>query len=455
VSFPSNFRWGAATSAYQIEGATRTDGRGFCVWDMMCRRRGKIWQDQNADKACAHYQRAEEDVALIKQLGLNAYRFSLSWPRILPAGTGKTNEAGLAFYDRLIDLLLAADIEPWITLFHWDYPYELYCRGGWLNPDSPRWFADYARIVIDRYSDRVSHWMTHNEPQCFIGLGLHTGEHAPGDKLGLAEVLRAGHHALLGHGLAAQVIRERAKKTPLVGWAHTGDIPMPATNSSDDLSAARESWARTRPDTVWNHSWWSDPVFLGSYPDEGLRVHGSAAPAFTAEEMRQIHQPGDFFGSNNYRAYTVRRAPDGGIERVREAEGAALTHMDWGVHDDLLYWAARWPHERYKKPIVITENGLAGLDWVGLDGRVRDGARIDYLRRQLLGLRRAVVEEIPVMGYFQWSLLDNFEWSHGYRYRFGLVHVDYATQRRTPKDSFRWYRQVIGTNGAQLDLNPP
>ncbi|MFA5058790.1 MAG: family 1 glycosylhydrolase, partial [Opitutaceae bacterium] len=381
---------------------------------------------------------------------LKAYRFSFAWPRIIPGGTGKVNEAGLAFYDRLIDRLLAAGIEPWVTLYHWDYPYELSCRGGWLNPESPRWFADYARVAVDRFSDRITHWLTHNEPQCFIGAGLQTGEHAPGYKLGMGEVLRAAHHALLGHGLAVQVIRERAKRPAQVGWAHTGNTPYPATDAPDDLAAAREAWTATRPNTVWNHTWWNDPLFLGHYPEEGLRVYGDAAPKFTEAEMRTIAQPLDFYGTNNYRANAVRRAADGSVERVVPPPGQSTTHIDWPLDDDLLYWSARWPAERYHKPIVFTENGCSGTDWVGLDGRVPDGARIDYTRRMLRGIRRALNEGINVHGYFHWALMDDFEWQFGYHYRFGLVHVDFTTFKRTPKDSFHWYREVIAARGANL-----
>ena len=449
-AFPPDFTWGAATSSYQIEGAARTGGRGSSVWDMLCARPGRIWEGQNGDVACDHYHRFREDVELMRAVGLKAYRFSIAWPRVIPAGIGAVNDEGLAFYDRLVDCLLEAGIEPWVTLFHWDYPTELYLRGGWLNPDSPRWFADYTRVVVDRLSDRVAHWMTLNEPQCFIGLGLHTGEHAPGDRLGLTEVLRSAHHSLLGHGLAVQVIRERAKLPPRIGWAHTGDIPFPASASAEDLAAAREDWERISPDSIWSHLWWNDPVFRGEYPEAGLAAYGARAPRFTAAEMRTIQQPLDFFGTNNYRAYAVRRGADGGVERVPPPVGAPLSHNDWNVTPELLRWAARHPYERYGKPVVITENGFAGLDWVALDGRVPDFNRIDYLQRHLRGLRDALGDGVKVGGYFAWSFLDNFEWNFGYRYRFGLVHVDFASQRRTLKESARWYGDVIRSHGAAL-----
>lgn len=425
---------------------------------MFSRQPGRILDGSTADVACDHYRLWRDDIRLARSLGLKAYRLSLAWPRILPNGTGTVNERGLAYYDAVIDELLAAGIEPWVTLFHWDYPYGLYCQGGWLNARSPEWFADYTRVVVDRLSDRVAHWITVNEPQCFIGLGLHTGEHAPGDRLGLAEVLRAAHHVLLGHGRAVQVIREHARRKPQIGWAHTGEIPVPATPAAADVEAAWESWLAVPAGHVWNHTWWNDPVFLGHYPEAGLRAYGKLVPRHSAEDLALIAQPVDFFGTNNYRSYAVRRGADGTVETVPPPLGAALSHLNWGVDPSLLYWAVTWPWRRYRCPVVVTENGFAGTDWVNLAGRVPDGARIDSTQRLLLGLARAIEEGVPVAGYFHWSLLDNFEWSQGYRARFGLVHVDYATQRRTPKDSFHWYRRVIESHGEALrpsahDLN--
>jgi len=450
ASFPASFTWGAATSAYQIEGAVGADGRGRSVWDDFCRLPGKVADGQNGDGACDHYHRWAEDVALMRDLGLNAYRFSVAWPRVMPAGTGSVNAAGLAFYDRLVDGLLAAGIEPWVTLFHWDYPSELYRRGGWLHPESPRWFADYARVVVERLSDRVSHWMTLNEAQCFVYLGHQRGEHGPGDQLELRDVLRVAHHSLLAHGLGAQVIRAHAKKPSRIGWAPTGDVAVPATTSAADVAAAREAYWSVAGDHVWNQAWWMDPVLRGHYPEQGLRAYGGAVPAFTAEEMRTIHQPLDFFGLNTYNGYVVRAGADGRPERIAREPGAATTHMQWHITPAALYWGPRWVHERYRLPVVITENGMAGHDWVHLDGRVPDPARIDYLSRYLAELRRAIADGVPVEGYFHWSLLDNFEWAEGYRRRFGLIHVDYTTQQRTLKDSARWYAEVIRQNGANI-----
>jgi beta-glucosidase len=450
MSFPSHFVWGAATSAYQIEGAVASGGRGASVWDAFCAQPGQVHGGDTGEPACEHYHRHSEDVALMRGLGLQAYRFSIAWPRVLPAGTGAVNAPGLAFYDRLVDELLAAGIAPWVTLFHWDYPLELYRRGGWLHADSPRWFADYARVIVDRLSDRVTHWMTLNEPQCFIQFGHRTGQHAPGDRLPMDQVLRAAHHALLAHGLAVQTIRAHAKQAPRIGWAPTGDIPVPATETAADIDAAREAYWQINDGTVWNHAWWHAPVLHGAYPEQGLRAYGTAVPAFTAEEMCTIAAPLDFVGLNIYNGHRVRRAADGGVEHLPRPLGSPQTAFHWHVTPEALRWGARFAHERARLPVAITESGMAAHDWVSLDGAVHDPQRIDYLTRYLVELRRALADGVPVQAYFTWSLMDNFEWAEGYRYRFGLVHVDFATQRRTPKDSAHWYRELIRTRGASL-----
>jgi len=450
MSFPQNFAWGAATASYQIEGAIHDDGRGLTVWDDFCTKPGKVYGGHSGAVACDHYHRYLSDVADMQEIGLRAYRFSLAWSRILPTGEGKVNEPGLAFYDRLVDELLAAGVEPWVTLFHWDYPLDLYRRGGWLNPESPKWFAEYTRVVVDRLSDRVSRWITLNEPQCFVGLGHHRGIHAPGDQLPLDQVLLAAHHSLLAHGRAVQVIREHAKKKPHIGWAPTGEVPIPVTESATDVAAARELfWAVPEPG-VWNQSWWNEPVLHGRYPEHGLKLHASAVPKYTAEEMRLISEPLDFLGLNIYHGVFCRRGAQGEIERLPWPDGFPQTHNNWNVTPEALRWGAYFGHHYSQLPIVITESGMAGHDWVSRDGGVHDGARIDYLDRYLRQLHRAIADGVPVEGYFVWSWMDNFEWAEGYRYRFGLVHVDYATQQRTLKDSARWYADVIRTNGGAL-----
>jgi len=448
--FPGDFIWGAATASYQVEGAAFEDGKGASVWDMMCRKENAIWNNQTGDVACDHYHRYVEDVALMQHIGLKAYRFSISWPRVLPDGVGAVNQKGLAFYDRLVDALLAAGITPFITLFHWDYPYALYCRGGWLNADSPQWFADYAAVAVDRLSDRVQHWIPQNEPQCFIGLGHLDGTHAPGDRLALAEVLRAAHHSLLAHGRAVQTIRARAKSKPQVGCAPVGVVSMPATDSPADIAAAMKAMESIAARHLWNNTWWSDPIFLGRYPHDGLKLFGSAAPKVGPGDMQIIHQPPDFFGVNIYHGACVKAGPDGNPVTVPQPDGHALTAFRWPVTPEALYWGPKFLFERYGRPVIITENGMAGLDWPALDGQVHDPQRIDYTARYLRELRRAIADGVDVRGYFHWSLMDNFEWAEGYRQRFGLVHVDYATQARTPKDSARWYARVIATNGGDL-----
>jgi beta-glucosidase len=449
-AFPKNFVWGAATAAYQIEGAAREDGRGLSVWDDFSHKPGNTWQGDTGDVACDHYHRYREDVALMRDLGLQAYRFSIAWPRVMPQGTGAVNEKGLAFYDCLVDELLAAGVQPWATLFHWDYPLALFNRGGWLNPDSPKWFADYAAIVVDRLSDRVSHWMTINEPQCFIGLGMFDGNHAPALSLTLKEALLAAHHVLLAHGLGVQTIRERAKTKPTVGWAVVGTVSYPASDSPANVEAARRATTGVFAKNLWNNSWWADPALLGRYPEDGLRLYGTDAPKFADAEMRTIHQPLDFYGVNIYQGDKVRAGKDGALERLPFPPGFPRTLFAWPVTPEALEWGPRFLYERYKTPIVVTENGMSNVDWVMADGKVHDPQRIDFLRRYLQAYRRAVDAGVDARGYFTWSLLDNFEWAEGYKHRFGLVYVDYETQKRTPKDSAAWYREVIRSNGGSI-----
>jgi beta-glucosidase len=451
TKFPANFTWGAATAAYQVEGAAYEDGKGLSVWDMLCRQPDKVWQGHSGEVACDHYHRYREDVNLIKQLGLQAYRFSISWPRVIPTGQGAVNQKGLDFYDKLVDTLLEAGIEPWITLFHWDYPYDLFCRGGWLNPDSSDWFADYARVVVEKLSDRVKHWMTLNEPQCFILLGHESGRHAPGLKLGRKEVLQAGHHALVAHGKAVQAIRAYSKSAAEteVGFAFVSNPKIPATNTAYDIEAARTAMfdAGASGGNPWSDVWWADPVIRGEYPQSGLTAFGKNAPNFTSDEMAVIGEPMDFYGVNIYRGTTVRAGNNHEAETVTLAPGYARTALNWEVTPEALYWGPKFLHERYNVPIAVCENGLSAHDWVGLDGAVHDHQRIDFLARYIANFGRAIEEGVAGRGYFHWSLLDNFEWAEGYKERFGLIYVDYQTQKRTLKDSAYWYKRLITTNG--------
>lgn len=448
--FARNFAWGAGSSSYQIEGATRVDGRGLSVWDMFCARPGTIQAAQTGDVACDHYNRFREDVALFKSVGLKAYRFSIAWPRVLPEGVGMTSAAGLAFYDRLVDALLEQGIEPWVTLFHWDFPQDLFCRGGWLNRDSAEWFAEYTSVITDRLSDRVTKWITLNEPQIYLGLGHGDAIHAPGLKLTFKERLLATHHSLMAHGRAVQVLRARAKKPATIGWAPVARVDCPTTETLEAIDVARRSTMSCIKRDSWNNTWFADPVCLGHYPEDGLEFFGDDAPTPRPGDMDLIRQPLDFFGVNIYSGARVSPGADGEPVVVPPAAGYAQNTLRWAVVPEALYWGPRFLWERYRLPIVITENGMCNLDWVDLDGRVRDPQRIDFTRRYLLQLARAHAEGVDVRGYFHWSIMDNFEWAEGYKERFGLIHVDYQTQVRTLKDSAYWYRDVIGSNGASL-----
>lgn len=449
-SFPEDFVWGASTSSYQIEGAWDADGKGPSIWDLFAEREGKFWRDQHGRIACDHYHRYKEDVSHMKQIGLGAYRFSLSWPRIIPNGTGSINEAGIAFYDALVDELLENEVEPWVTLFHWDYPYELFLRGGWLNRSSPEWFAEYTRVVVDRLSDRVSKWITVNEPQGFIGLGYRDGLHAPGFKLSLRECLLAGHHALLAHGRSVEVIREHAKLTPFIGWSPAGSVYRPASTSLEDINAAREATNAVYAGNVWNTRWWGDPVVFGHYPEEGLKVYGDAAPKVPKSDFKIIQQPIDFYGSNIFQAPPVTVGVDGIPVAAELSQGEPMSLYEWTQDPDCLYWGPRFIHELYDLPIVITENGCSTLERVSLDGAIHDTNRIDFLVGHLLSLRKAMDEGVDIRGYFHWSLLDNLEWQQGYKHRYGLIHVNYDTQARILKDSAFAYQEIIGTNGDSL-----
>lgn len=447
--FPETFTWGAAAAAYQIEGAADEDGRAPSIWDMMCRQTGRVRGDASGAVACDHYHRYREDVALMKELGIKAYRLSVAWPRVIPDGDGAVNEKGLAFYDRLVDELLAAGIQPWVTLYHWDLPYALHCKGGWLNAQIPEWFARYTQVIVDKLSDRVRHWITINEPQCFVGHGYQTGIHAPGDKLGLCEVLRAGHHVLLAHGRSVQVIRERARTAPIVGWAPVGNINYPATDNPADIEAARAKMMAVETKNTWSNTWWNDPVFFGHYPEDGLRLFGEDAPQVAPGDMETIQQPVDFFGCNIYGGGAIR-AGENGPESVPAWQGFPTNAFQWTITPRSLYWGPRFFYERYKKPVCITENGMSNCDWVSADGGVHDPQRIDYLHRYLSAMKQAIADGVDVSAYFVWSVLDNFEWAEGYAQRFGIVYVDYRTGQRIPKDSALWYRKVIESNGASL-----
>jgi beta-glucosidase len=451
--FPPDFVWGAAAAAYQIEGAWDGDGKGPSIWDAFCREPGRIFDGHTGDHACDHYHRWREDVALLRELGVRSYRLSIAWARVLPEGTGKPNARGLAFYERLVDALLEAGIKPWITLYHWDLPLALQRRGGFLNRDFVEWFGDYTALIARHLGDRVNRWITFNEPQIFTGLGLQVGTHPPGQKHSYAGCLLAAHHVLMAHGRSVQALRVGCRERVQISLANCGPVAMPASSRSADIRAARESWFSATAPVMSNLSWWADPIIFGAYPADGLKAHAASLPEIRSGDMELISQPIDYLAYNCYNGFPVQAVRGGRPERVPGGWGAGNPRgtLPWlEISDDVLYWAARFQAERYKLPVVFTENGLCNTDFVQLDGQVHDPQRIDFLRRYLGGLQRAVSEGIPVKGYFYWSILDNLEWAEGYKDRFGLVHVDFQTQKRTPKDSYHWYRSVIAANGANL-----
>lgn len=453
MAFPEHFTWGAAAASYQIEGAWNEDGRKPSVWDVFSETPGKVSCGDTGRTACDHYHRYKEDVSLMKQMGINAYRFSTAWPRILPDGTGAVNPKGLDFYSRLTDELLEAGITPWITLYHWDLPQELALRGGWLNPDIGNWFAEYTEAVVKCLGDRVTRWITFNEPQCFLGLGYGDGSHAPGYILPEAEIIRCVHNSLIAHGKAADVLRAAGGDRFRIGYVSTMQSAVPAEETEECIAAARVALFCAKPEIpiLWNITMVADPLYLGEYPSDLLERLEKGLPAGWENDMALISRPLDFFGINIYQGKRFRVHTDGLPELVPPKTGQAHTANLWDFEPEILRWGPRFLYERYKKPVVVTENGMAATDWVHRDGKVHDPDRIDYLARCLSGLEKAVTEDkIQAEGYFCWSLLDNFEWSFGYRDRFGLVYVDYDTQKRILKDSALWYGEVARTNGASL-----
>lgn len=446
MAFKKNFVWGTATAAYQIEGAWNEDGKGLNVWDAFTHEPDNIYMGQTGDVACDHYHRYKEDVKLMKSLGIKAYRFSISWSRIFPEGTGKINPKGVQFYSNLIDELIANGIEPYITLFHWDYPYALHKKGGWLNDDSVKWFADYAAKISELFSDRVTHFITFNEPQCFIGAGYMTSPHAPGYKVLYKDVFQICHNVLKAHGAAVIALRENAKQPIKVGYAPTGTSCYPASESPADIEAARKIMFACPPlsrNVMWSISWWSDPVLLGHYPSDGLQMYKEYLPEITDDDMKLINQPIDFYGQNIYEGSMVKADENGNPRVVPNKQGHAKTAIQWPITPKVLRWGPRFLYERYGKPIYITENGMSAHDTVSLDGKVHDPNRIDYLNRYLIELEKATDDGAEIDGYFIWSFMDNFEWAKGYSDRFGIVYVDYETQERMPKDSAYWYKNWI------------
>ena len=453
--FQKDFVWGVASSAYQIEGTDQEDGRGKMIWDTFAEQ-GRVYENQNADVACDHMHRYKEDFALMRLLGVKAYRFSISWARIMPEGTGRVNEKAIALYRDMILEMKKNGIEPYLTMYHWEFPQALQDRGGWLNEDVIEWFGEYAKVVAENFSDITTYFMTLNEPQCFVGLGHLSGVHAPGLQLDPKDVFQISHNALRAHGLAVKKLREYAKQPIKVGYAPTCGVAYPYTDSPEDIEAARSiyfGFDQPISNWTWNVAWFSDPVFLGKYPQEALEKYKEYLPDITDEDMELIHQPLDFMGQNIYNGYFIRAGKDGKPEYVDRGPGFPKTSTNWPVTPECLYWGVKFIYERYHMPIYITENGMACHDAVSLDGKVHDPNRQDFLDRYLSALQQAADEGVDIRGYFLWTFLDNFEWDQGFHGRFGLVHVDFETQERIPKDSAYWYKEVIESHGKILHIN--
>lgn len=449
MAFAKDFLWGAASAAAQVEGAWNEDGRGESIWDTLVHEGGHVAHGETCDVACDHYHRWREDVAIMKELGLKSYRFSVSWSRVLPEGTGRVNEAGLHFYVQLCDALLEAGIKPLVTLYHWDLPTALYRKGGWKNPESPAWFEEYTELLAKALGDRAYAWMTFNEPQMFVGLGMLVGAHAPfehNDDKTLAEVSK---NVLLAHGRAVSVLRRLCPKA-LIGMAPTGDCYLPKDETPESIEEARRKSTRLGRDFVISNTWWADPIFLGKAPEDAEALLGENMYRLTAEEWASVSQKLDFYGFNCYQGTQDYPPPEDGYNNYAW-QGSPQTGFGWNFTPQALYYSSKFWYERYGLPVLITENGYAGLDHVMLDGKVHDPQRQDFLHRYLLQVKRAVDEGIPVLGYQYWSIMDNFEWAAGYDPRFGLVYVDYHNNcERTIKDSALWYRDVIAANGENL-----
>ena len=450
--FPAGFLWGCATSAYQIEGSPLADGAGPSVWHRFAHTPGMIVNDDTGDIACDHYRRWAEDVALMQRLGLKAYRFSVSWSRVLPNGRGAANAPGLDFYDRLVDALLEKGIEPLLTLFHWDLPAALDDRGGWLNPDIAHWFADYAAAMFRKLDGRVKKWTTINEPWVVSDGGYLFGPMAPGHR-NLFEAPIAAHNLLRAHGAAVEAYRAEGRHE--IGIVVNLEPKHAASHSDADIAATR------RADAYMNRQY-LDPLFRGAYPDEVAEIFGEAWPQWPEEDFKLIRQPIDFLGVNYYTRSVTRSAPALWPVRACAVRQPRVTYTDtnWEVFSAGLTEILVWIKSRYGDvPLYVMENGAAFRDPpAGPDGRIDDAPRVEYLRAHIGAVAAAIGQGVDVRGYMVWSLLDNFEWSQGYSKRFGIVRVDYATQARAPKASADFYAQVIASNGACLaasaDMQP-
>ena len=439
ITFPNGFLWGVASSSYQIEGAWNEDGKGESIWDRFSHAPGNIKNGESGDIACDHYHRYPEDIALMKELGVQTYRFSISWPRVLPKGKGDINRAGLDFYNHLVEALIEAGIEPWVCLYHWDYPQALQEEGGWANRNSVQDFANYAGLMGRELGDRVKRWVIFNEPRCAAWLGYLTGIHAPGIK-NLDLALKVSHHLLLAQGKAIQTLRNISQDFQ-VGTVVDLNVVHPI---SDDV---RDQEAANKLDEYLNR-WYIDPIFKGEYPPLAEKV--GMKP--DQEDMELIKQSLDFLGVNYYRRELTAYDPLNLLTRAKVVhKKAPTTARGWEIYPDGLYEILTRLQREYGNPVLyVTENGAAFEDKVIKDGQIQDDDRIAYLRDHIIATYRAIKDGVQLKGYFVWSIIDNFEWAEGYSKRFGLVHVDFRTLTRTPKKSFNWYKQVISNNGLTL-----
>ncbi|KAB8145514.1 beta-glucosidase [Chloroflexia bacterium SDU3-3] len=442
--FPKDFVWGAATASYQIEGAIHEDGRGVSIWDTFSATPGKIVNGDTGAVACDHYHRWEGDIALMRQLGLKAYRFSIAWPRILPQGRGQVNEAGLDFYEKLVDGLLAAGITPWVTLYHWDLPQALEDEGGWLNRATSEAFAEYTEVVTKRLGGKVKNWITFNEPWCSCVLGYHNGIHAPGRvSHTVADSLTALHTTYLAHGKAMAIIRRNSPGAKAGITLNLSQV-YPASDSEADKAAA---W---RHDGYQNR-WYLDPLYGRGYPADMLAIYGDLAPQVQPGDFELMAAETDFLGLNYYAPTYIGDGTEGGDPLLKtrwvRREELAVTAMDWSIYPDGLYdQIMRVSRDYPVKEVYVTENGAAYDDAAPTGDAVHDELRVAYYQQHIAAAGRSIADGAPFKGYFAWSLMDNYEWAFGYTKRFGIIYVDYETQKRTIKDSGLWYRDFIAAN---------
>lgn len=453
--FREDFVWGVASSAYQIEGRDENDGAGKMIWDTFIEE-GRIPDGKDASVACDHIHRYREDYRMMRLLGVKAYRFSVSWSRIMPEGVGDVNEKAVALYRDMILQMKKNGITPYLTMYHWELPQALQDKGGWQNEEIIDWFGGYAKVIAENFSDLCEYFITLNEPECFVGLGYLSGMHAPGLKKSYKETFQIVHNALRAHGQAVINLRKYAKQPIQIGYAPTCGMAYPASNKPEDIEAARKvlfSFYNPMDNWTWNAAWFNDPVFLGRYPENGLKQFEEYLPVITGEDMQLIHQPIDFMGQNIYNGYMVRAGEDGEPEFVGRPAGFPKTAANWPVTPECLYWGVKFLYDRYQMPFYVTENGMSCHDIVSADGQVHDPNRITFLDQYLSALQMASDDGADVRGYFLWTFLDNFEWDKGYTERFGIVHVDFATQKRIAKDSAYWYQKTMECNGRNLSVN--